>query len=280
MNQMEDNAGLFYIWNGALKDSGEPLGTDPMTGGSAYEVIRVIGGVPLFYQDHIERMKGTFTATGRSLAISDATLKEAVKSVLKANKLEFCNVKLVVFEEDGKQSFLAYISKSHYPSETEVNSGVKTGLLRLERSNPNAKILNRTYKEAVSARMQEGGFFEVILVDNHGRITEGSKSNVFLVSGDRILTAPGEYVLKGITRQYVFEACRKAGYEVVEQFMDADRLGEVDGAFLSGTSIKVLPISEVDGIALNSSTNPVVAGIRKEYDRLLEKYIDENVKIW
>lgn len=277
---MDDNAGLYYILNGNVNEASEAVEADTSSGRSAYEVIRVIRGIPLFFQDHYERLTSTYRVIGKPLAVSSSILKEYFKKLLEVNKSDYCNIKVVVFEKDGRQNILSYISKSYYPSGAEADAGVRTGFLKLERSNPNAKLLNQTYKDAVSAKIKEGGYFEILLVDNQGRITEGSKSNAFFVKKDRIFTAPGELVLKGITRKYVFEACRNAGFEVVEEFIEADGLSGIDGAFLSGTSIKVLPIAEIDGMAVHSSTNPAVAAVRKEYNLLLEKYIEENVRIW
>lgn len=277
---MEDHAGHYFILNGATKEASIPVRLDTVSGKAAYEVLRIIRGVPLFYQDHYDRMKGTFGAIGHPLEMTAEQLRKDIMKLLAANKTDNCNVKVVVFEEEGNQRQLVYISKSYYPSEEEADAGVKTRLFQLERRNPNAKLLNQAYKDAVNAKIHEGGYFEVILVDSAGRITEGSRSNTFLVKDSNIFTAPGGFVLQGITRKYVFKACRNAGFEVIEQFVDADSLSQVDGAFLSGTSIKVLPIATIDNITLNSSANPVVAAVRREYNKLLEKYIDENVKIW
>lgn len=277
---MEDHAGFYLILDGSVNEASIPFQVDTASGKAAYEVLRVIRGVPLFFEDHYNRMNGTFGAIGKPLEMTVGQLRENIKKLLAANKTDSCNVKVVVFDEGGKQRQLLYVSKSYYPSEKETDIGVKTGLFHIERQNPNAKLLNQNYKDAVSTKIREGGYFEVILVDSSGRVTEGSRSNTFFVKAGNIFTAPGGYVLKGITRKYVIDACRNAGFEVIEQFVDADSLSQVDGAFLSGTSIKVLPIATIDSITLDSSANPVIAAVRREYNKLLEKYIDENVKLW
>ena len=277
---MEDNAGKIYLINGAEYKASEMEKQDKKSGRAAYEVIRVINGVPLFYQDHYERMKGTIETIGSPMAISAEQLAEDIKKLLMLNEINNCNVKIIMYTEGQNQKRLLYISKSYYPTEEETNAGTITGLLRLERQNPNAKLINQAYKDAVNTKMQESGYFEVILVDSSGRITEGSRSNAFFVIDNKIFTAPGEFVLKGITRKYVIDACKNAGYEVIEQFVGADYLQKIDGAFLSGTSIKVLPIASIDKLTLNSSANPVVAAVRREYNILIEKYIDNNVNIW
>lgn len=277
---MEDNVGQFFIHNGAIKSASEPVYSDSTSGRSAYEVIRIIDGVPLFFEDHFERMENTFKAIGKTLELTRDQLADNIKRLLSANGTKVCNVKLVVSDTEEGQQQVAYLSKSYYPSEAEADRGVKTGLIRIERKNPNAKILNKSYKDAVNEKMAEGGFFEVLLVNEQEKITEGSKSNAFFVKNGSIYTAPGASVLKGITRKYVFEACSNAGYAVKEQFVGAEELKNIDGAFLSGTSIKVLPIRTIDDIFLDSSANPVISSVRREYDKLLEKYIERNVNIW
>jgi len=277
---MEDNAGQYFIHNGVVKSALEPVYADGTSGRSAYEVIRIIDGVPLFFEDHYERMKSTYNAIGKPLQMAQEQLADNIKKLLSANKTKVCNVKIVVSDAEGSQQQVAYLSRSYYPSETEADAGIKTGLIRIERKNPNAKILNKSYKDAVNEKMAEGGFFEVLLVNDRELITEGSKSNAFFVKNNAIYTAPGDAVLKGITRKYVFEACSNAGFGVKEQFIGADELKDISGAFLSGTSIKVLPIRAIDGINLDSSANPAISAVRLEYDKLLEKYIERNVNIW
>lgn len=275
---MKDNSGKYFLLNGIVRNDSETIDIESTSGKAAYEVIRIINGVPLFFEDHYERLKGSLEAIGLLFEGNAWKIKDDISRLLSANGVDNCNVKIVMFEYEalGQLTQLFYISKSYYPPRELADTGVKTGMLQIERNNPNAKVLNHIYKNTVTAKIQEGGYYEVLLLDNKGRITEGSKSNAFFIKGNFIFTAPGEFVLKGITRQYVFEACRNAGFEVTEQFVEAGELQQIDAAFLSGTSIKVLPIKNIDQIELNSSANPVVDAVRREYDKLLERYLNEH----
>jgi branched-chain amino acid aminotransferase len=277
---MDDNVGAFYISNGAVRSAGTPMHVDVLESRVVYEVIRIIDGVPLFFEDHYARMENSFITIGGVLKLDAGTLKAGMKSLLEANGYGGCNVKITVYERRGEQEYLMYISKSYYPGPEEISKGVATGLLRLERQNPNAKVLNQSYKEAVAESIRKGGYFEVLLVNRDDGITEGSKSNVFFFKEGRIFTAPGSEVLRGVTRKYVLEACRAAGYEVVEALVRTDGLEEVEGLFLSGTSIKVLPVSEIEGRKFASASHPAILSVRNEYDALVKKYIDAHVNIW
>ncbi|NJD01465.1 MAG: aminotransferase IV, partial [Ruminiclostridium sp.] len=210
---MTDNDGGYYIYNGELRDT---AGTEmPAAAGnkSVYEVIRLIDGVPLFLEDHYERMRSSIRDSGSEPGFSLNALDGWIKKTAGANGKLNCNVKIMVMLTDGGKQILMYISKSYYPDAEMIEKGVKVGLLKLERENPNIKLINQANREAADKKIREGGYFEVLLCNNNGNITEGSKSNVFFVKEDRIFTAPGTHVLKGITRKYVIEACRSAGYE-------------------------------------------------------------------
>jgi len=248
-----------------------------------YEVIRIIDGIPLFMEDHYQRLVNSFMALGFQLKFTQEYILKQIDSLLKLNDKSNCNVKIVIYfselaQDDSAQKFVCYISKSYYPDVETVRKGVPVSLIKLEREKPNVKILNDQYRQKVSRKIEEDGVFEVLLVNGSGKITEGSKSNVFFVRGEKVFTAPDSYVLKGITRKYILDSCRSAGVEVIEELVDVDSLEDFDGVFLSGTSIKVLPVSRIDNMIFKSSTCPTIVAIRDEFDRLLEKYIEKHKK--
>ncbi|HHV98761.1 MAG TPA: aminotransferase IV [Clostridiaceae bacterium] len=246
-----------------------------------YEVIRIINGIPLFMEDHYQRLINSSMALGIQLEYTQEYILRQIDSLLKLNEKNNCNVKIIIYStesarDDSAQRFVCYISKSYYPDIETVRKGVPVSLIKLEREKPNVKILNDQYRQKVSSKIEEDGVFEVLLVNSDGKITEGSKSNVFFVKGEKVFTAPDSYVLKGITRKYILDSCRSAGVEVIEELVDVNSLENFDGVFLSGTSIKVLPVSRIDNMIFKSGTCPTIVAIRDEFDRLLEKYIQEH----
>ena len=57
---MDDNAGKFYIDDGVMKESGQPMDMDSHSGVMIYEVVRIIDGIPLFFEDHYIRRCSSF----------------------------------------------------------------------------------------------------------------------------------------------------------------------------------------------------------------------------
>ncbi len=267
---MKDNAGKKYIFNGDLKSADEFIEADSNKSRVFYEVI---DGVPVYCEDHYERLQNSVKFYGYKFKLLQQEFKHQIARLIKENALENCNVKITVYYVNDMENYILYISESYYPSRQQFEEGVHLSLLNLVRSDPNAKVINKGYKDEVSKKIRDENSFEVLLVTNEGNITEGSRSNVFFVLGDKVVTAPGEAVLKGITRKYVIEACKRAGFEVVEKFLKVDMLKDINGLFISGTSINVLPVSSVDSYRYKSSENGIIRKISSIFNRMAEEYI-------
>lgn len=265
-----------YILNNAIMECESFDDSLVNEGKSLYEVIRIIEGVPLFLEDHLKRMFQSAAVTGVDIWHNKKDIENYIKELSKINLMENGNVKVVFnFNEKRGNTFLAYFIKHNYPSEEMYLDGVKTSLYHAERENPNAKVINKTLREITDNIIKEKKVYEVILVDSNGNVTEGSRSNIFMIKGSKVFTAPKEDVLIGITRKYIFEACKNLRYEVIEGKFDFNNIKNLDAIFLCGTSPKVLPISKVDDMEFSSS-NKVVQDIRKEYDAILEQYINSH----
>ncbi len=274
--EMDDNAGKYYIEDGVIKEAACAENIDMSGDMMIYEVIRIIEGIPLFFEDHYVRMCRSFQAVGNVCRTSDSQLKDQIQRIIEANGNSSCNIKYIISSVDGAQKVLGYTCKSHYPTAEEINNGVPVGLLPLERENPNIKFVDHDYKKKINRIKSEKGLYEVFLVDREGNVTEGGTSNIFFVTGGKIYTAPEEKVLKGITRMHAIETCKTLGYEVVEEEIPASRIGKAEGVFLSGTSNNVLPVSSIGDLKYTSAEHPLIFDIRKGFDQKIQRYLKEN----
>lgn len=241
-------------------------------GTSIYEVIRVVDGVPLFLERHLERLKKSANIVNLKLWLTDDEVREQIRRLIKLNGIEDGNAK-IVFNYNSKNSFLVYFLAHHYPKDDQYLNGVPTIIYHGERSNPNAKIINQNFRHEVEKKISESEVYEAILVDNNGCITEGSKSNIFMVKNNSVITAPIETVLPGITRQVIMEICKNLDIELKEQKIKEIEIKTLDALFITGTSPKVLPISKVDSLNFKSSANSIVLSIMRAYNKIIEDYI-------
>lgn len=105
------------------------------------------------------------------------------------------------------------------------------------------------------------GFDEAILLNNAGKICEGSAMNLFLVRENVLITPSRDQdILEGITRQSVIEIATNLDIKVVERVVDKSELLIADEVFLTGTAAKITPINQIENYTLpqeKSITNQI-----------------------
>ena len=284
MYKINDNAAEFIYVNGELREyrefqSGNSSGLDfemPFSGSIIYEVVRFIDRKGVFLKDHYNRFAGSLALAGLQSDFTYEEYKEACRQLLKANKIRSNNLKLMyaMEENEGEPICLIYASKSFYPDKKYYLNGVATAVLGIERPNPNAKISRSDYIEKVKTYRENKGVFEVLLKNSEGELTEGSKSNLFFIKGNTVITAPSHMVLEGIMRKYVFEICDTLGIRVDDSRpVKFSELSDMDSAFITGTSINVLPISCVEEIAHYDTKNAALQSIAGAFEeRIAEEW--------
>jgi len=111
------------------------------------------------------------------------------------------------------------------------------------------------------------GFAEGIALDDRGYVSEGSGENIFLVTGDVVLTPPlSSSILPGITRDSVIQICQELGITIKERTIQRAALYVADELFFSGTAAEVTPIRSVDRITVGSGgRGPVTEKIQKVF---------------
>jgi branched-chain amino acid aminotransferase len=95
---------------------------------------------------------------------------------------------------------------------------------------------------------QLNGFDEAIMLTNEGHVCEGSGENIFLVSGNTLITpATSDNILVGITRSAAIQIAREElGIGTVERSIDRSELYAADECFMTGTAAEITPVIEVD----------------------------------
>ncbi len=273
----DENIGKICIINGAvLPEVRLDLYSDDRYA-AFYEVIRIIKEVPLFYEDHFTRLKNSMERSGYELSLSKKELRDQIKEVCRLNNFSECNIKVIALQHESQQNILLFVNKFYYPAQQEYDNGVACCTISLKRQNPNIKMIHAGYREELQRTVNEKKVFEALLVNENGKITEGGKSNVFFVKGSKIYTSPADFVLVGVTRQYVISVCKKLGYEVIETLIGVDSLTSFEAAFITGTSIKALPVSAIDDLKLGSAGNPTALHVMAGYDSLVNTYINDNL---
>jgi branched-chain amino acid aminotransferase len=230
-------------------------------GDGVFETVKVSGGVPFALSRHLARLRGS--AVGIGLAEPDlGGLRAGIADLLDAaGRPDRARLRLTV---TGGES----------PLGTMRGSGGLTAVAALgdwavidpwcdvvtvpwprNEHGALAGLKTTSYAEnvlALSYATQRGGG-EAIFANTAGNLCEGTGTNVFVVSGGRLLTPPlTSGCLAGVTRGLVIEWAGAA-----EADLPAGALGAAQEAFLTSTMRDVQPVRAVNGQPLPAVAGPV-----------------------
>jgi branched-chain amino acid aminotransferase len=276
MNKKSECIGDKMLVNDRLKPC-RP--SEPMVlreGVSIYEIFRVIQRVPVFLEDHLSRLYHSLELEGHSLGEQPGDIADQVRRLVEANPLDTGKVKLIVtyspINDSRDYDLLMYFVPFEPPKPEQYRAGVDVVLCQAVRSDPNAKVLNTQARRLADQRIEQLGVYEALLVDARGYITEGSRSNLFFISGDQLVTPPDDAVLQGIARKNILRICREEGIPIQVRRVHQQELPSFNSAFLSGTTPQVLPIRTI-GDRAYSVENKTMRFLMEAYQGTVQEYI-------
>lgn len=269
---MECNS-KYFILNEEVKDSNEFDEKYIYEGKSVYEVIKIKEGIPIFLEDHMDRLLSTLNFNEIELFISIDEIVSRIFQLITINNVSNGNIKFVLNYNKDMKNFIAYFIKHSYPSNDQYKNGVSSILYYAERSDPNSKIIDVSLRKFVNAEIKRRNVYEALLINKDNFITEGSRSNIFFILKDKVITPPLKSVLPGVTRKQIFKICKEMSLEVIEREISVDEIEKFHGVFMTGTSPGALPIRKIDDVTYNSSNERIMKIIMKKFNEKVEKYI-------
>jgi len=100
--QSKEIASDFFLLNGNTLSSSEFNQKTTTLYPSFYEVIRVIDGIPLFFEEHIQRLVQSLQLLNFKLPYDESTIKKQIHTLIQINKCYNYNVKIVVNNLNNK----------------------------------------------------------------------------------------------------------------------------------------------------------------------------------
>ena len=241
---------------------------------SVYEVIRVIKGVPLFVEDHIDRLRMSLDLSGKSWPDGVEMFKDEIRELVRRNGIRDGNIKITIAFTDTDHYSLLHFIEAVYPGPELYKKGIDLVLYRAVRRNPMAKVSNFNLRAQIYDKLVREGAYEAVLVKDDNTLTEGSKSNIFFIMGNTVITAPDNEVLCGITRKRVITICDREGIAIEFSNLSLDELARVDSIFITGTSPQVLGVRSIEGHNY-CIDHPLLVRISEMYGRMVDDYISK-----
>jgi D-alanine transaminase len=243
-------------------------------GDGVYEVIRTYGGRPFQLDAHLVRLERSAKAIDLPCPLSHAQWTERVTEGIRLAGYRECKVYIQLTRGPAPRDHLfptgvsptaVMTVRELHPLSDSLRSGVDTITLQDFRwGRCDVKSVSLLANVLARQLAKDAGAFEAIFIRN-GEVTEGAVSNVMIVRRGVLMTAPeGERILSGVTRGLVLELARKEGLTVHERPVSEAELRGADEVFLTGTTVEVLPVNRIDGIAVGSGRPGPVANLLRE----------------
>mgnify|MGYP000862298161 CR=1 FL=1 len=250
--------GTWFWKDGELRraeDAAARLDDADLTQGyGCYEVLKLRSSLAYFPEFHEDRLFRSLAFLGIAHELKPGFLKAAIAALAEANGLSDANVKVIVIgRADAPAECSALCLPPIYPPADAPSRGVACLLFMGQRQFPRAKSLSLLLSTVAYRAAAARSCYEALLVDARGRITEGTRMNLFYAEaeappGGAIYTSPAAQVLEGITRRTIMEAMAAAGRPVRERPLSLDEaLSGRYAIMVSSTSNRALPVSSLLG---------------------------------
>lgn len=249
-------------------------------GDGIYELIRNHEGQLFRLDEHLQRMERSAQAIQLDLRHSRKEWKGLITKAMERSRIRESKIYVEVtrgaaprshaFPQGVASTTVITVRPFEPIPERFRNRGVRvitTQDLRWGRCD--IKSLNLLPNILAKQQAVRSGAFEAIFTRS-GEIAEGTSSNVFAVFGNSIATpSMGPAILSGVTREMVLELARTGGLKAEERVITIADFLAADEIFLTGTTVEVLPVVQVDrGTVGTARPGPIT---QQFYLRLQEK---------
>ncbi len=245
-------------------------------GDAVYEVFKFAGKRPVFLADHYQRMdRGLRAIEIRSPwdeAEFAAIMRELIARTVFDDGIVYIQVsrgeaeRTHFYREDLQPTVVAYSRAFTFPDAIRKERGIRLiTSADLRWKHCDVKSVNLLANTLAKKKAQRAGADEVLLIDD-GIVRKGASASFFAVRGGTVITHPlDEHILPGVVRDHVVRLAQDAKMPIEERPLRESELFDVDEAFITSTTMGVMPVAAIDGQTMR----------RGELTPVLQRLLDE-----
>lgn len=263
---------MIALRNGsAIADAGIAASRALHYGDGVFRTVLYWRGEPLDWQSHCDKLVADCAALALDAPDSQRLREEVAAAAAGA---ESAVIKIIVAREAGGRGYrgasrLAERWVIAYPppvAGAEAREGIRVDLadvrLAAQPLLAGVKHLNRL-EQVLASRDWPDGIDERLLRDEQGQLICGTRSNLFCVVGDRLLTpALDRCGVAGIMRGRLIGLARAQGIDVLIAALTSEALARADEAFVCNAVIGLWPIREL-GARRWSAPGPITTALMR-----------------
>ena len=233
-----------------------------MNGWGVFSTLHIIDGVMFAFERHWKRMERDARTMNVPFPAEPRELEEPLLKLITANKALNGTLRVVVVRNHGgfwegpgtdrEYDIIAFTNDDHH-----WGAGVKLGLVRDARhaASPfsGTKILSWSHNLVWLENAKKQGLDEVVLLNEHGLVSECTSANIFACFGNEILTPPlTSGCLPGVTRELLLEEIHAPGVRIGEKDLRLEDLSAADEVFITSTTRGLLPVLSISGLTVRN----------------------------
>lgn len=274
--------GEFIRWNEA---GIHPLCHSLQRGSTIFESIDCNGchdnGTAIFrLRDHMERFAKSADIIGMKLPYTVDELCDAVVATVAHSGMKDCTIRPLgfyrdpvfdVFPGDARVSVIVALGpQSNPPKDLRV---AIANFRKIDGSSMPVKAkVSGNYINPVISKSEAiaRGFDDAILLDKDGFVAEGTTANIFIVTGGKLVTAPSDRILLGITRDTIISLADHLEIDVIFEKFGSDRLISSDEVILCSSGKDIAPVVRVEDSDIGSGQpGPIATKLRTLYNEIV-----------
>ncbi len=254
-----------------------------LSGWGLFTTLRIVEGVAFAFERHWKRLEKDAARTRCPFPFEEGKVHTRLCELLRLNQVkEGCARIYAIYNQIG-----FWRSEENFP---EVDLLIYTANLPSYReparlavrehgrhaASPLAGVKVTSWLTNVWSlhEAQQGGFDEVVLLNERGEVAECTAANVFCVRGGRVFTPPiASGCLEGVTRGMLLEISQGAGVRVEEKSLRPEDLYSAEEVFISSTNRSLLAVGEVAGHRIAVAPGPITQKLEKAFASYVANYL-------
>lgn len=227
-----------------------------LRGYGLFDYFRTYNGKPFQWDWYWERYERSSRLLKIPSPIQKTEAFEVVNKLLQLQGGGDCSFRFLLtggFTDDSismiKPNLIIVSEDLHTDVPGEHENGIKVMTYEFVRDLSAIKSIDYKHLLIIRPEMLANGFSDV-LFHKDGYISELSRSNMFIINGNKLIT-PDKDILEGITRKTVLELA-KEDFEIEIRSVSLEETLNAEEVFTTSTTKRVLPITRIDDKVIGS----------------------------
>ena len=260
-----------------------------LLGEGVFETMRVERGVPLWADDHADRLRHACRAIGvRGDAFTAQRIVDAVAALVEAEAdvdpgigARPLGARITVTARGASEAEVVTEPRmTAFLRDLPLHAGepvdVVEASFRRDARNPVSAIKATSYLEnqLALAAAQAQGADEAVFLDLDGGLTEGTRTNVFFVRHGRLETPPLEAgLLGGILRGRVLRLAERLQIPHAERKISVSDVASSGEGFLTNALRGIVPIRRFGSVTLPEAPGAITRSLGDAFERAVAEYL-------